>query len=302
MLGLSAHQAEGQGQRCSITPGGQVTNFQGENYKVLIPCKYRLVHMTCGDYKVKVTPGNGVGEDRQFSPDTVWVGITTMTRGGRVMWKGRTAQRRLEKADTVDEIWMEKIVNMSLDVETFEKSSKSAVLEMRGVFRIGYSVQGSNIGVFVTCFHKTFKSKPYPLSICGKGLTKRAIESRRLQVLGQDTEANNTMDNIIIHDVLSNPKVKQRKICHYSADIFQACTAQNKVTVARLCGSIYSVPDLAACLVTGQDMMGNFERCMSAVCKGKGCACRKLVNKVKTTCGNQNLVLNFDRLQCRRNE
>ena len=68
--------------------------FNGQTSTVAVPCKYRLADIQCGDYRLRVTPGNKLDSDNTFSPDTVLVNIKTTLKENLFV---RTTARRLQR-------------------------------------------------------------------------------------------------------------------------------------------------------------------------------------------------------------
>ena len=63
-------------RECSVSSDRVLTTFSGETVTLTLPCKYRMADLICGDYRVKVTPGNGVmTSESSLTPVTVWVNV-----------------------------------------------------------------------------------------------------------------------------------------------------------------------------------------------------------------------------------
>ncbi|XP_076454718.1 uncharacterized protein LOC143289576 [Babylonia areolata] len=218
--------------------------------------------MTCGEYRIKVSPGNVLDteQENRLSPDTVWVSITTTSD----YWRGRTDRGRVEKnRDGKTNVWNKKI-GLGSVYDVIGYYDDAAVIEKTGVFKIAFAIEGKT-RVSVSCSDTFFSNKPYPVAMCGTFM------------------GNGTVGEII-SDVLSNDDVTQREICAKAAAQFRACPENKKAEAAEVCGRIYGHNDLSSCLVTEDNMMGEFERCLRAVCKSNNCACKRFYKKVRS-CG-----------------
>ncbi|KAK7096565.1 hypothetical protein V1264_005844 [Littorina saxatilis] len=152
--------------------------FNGETTELKLPCQYRLSDFTCGDYRVKVTPGSAVDKDysHRFSPDTVWVNVVYAKTGAFL--KIRTSVKRLDKLSKgkISNPWqvMEGSVSV-VDFANYDQSKAAAVLSKDGVFSVEFS--SAERSVVVTCSDDEFISKGLPEALCGAGTTTDAIKS-----------------------------------------------------------------------------------------------------------------------------
>ncbi|KAK7096567.1 hypothetical protein V1264_005846 [Littorina saxatilis] len=185
--------------------------FNGETTELKLPCQYRLSDFTCGDYRVKVTPGSAVDKDysHRFSPDTVWVNVVYAKTGAFL--KIRTSVKRLDKLSKgkISNPWqvMEGSVSV-VDFANYDQTKAAAVLKKDGVFSVEFSREERS--VVVTCSDEEFVSNGLPDALCGDGTTPDAMNKATTTLFpGQDDV---TDDALVSYVVLNHDNVVQRQV------------------------------------------------------------------------------------------
>ncbi|XP_070178245.1 uncharacterized protein [Littorina saxatilis] len=249
---------------CSIGRYGTLTMFNGETADVELPCMYRLADFTCGDYRVKVTPGSAVDQEdsHRFSPDTVWVKVVNANTSEFV--KIRTSVRRLDKfsENRTTNPWQVKEGSKSVvDFADYDQSRAAAVLRKDGVFSVEFN--SAERSVVVTCSDQEFVSEGLPESLCGDETTTDAMNNAMTTLF--PGQGNMTDDALVSYIVLNHDNVVQSPTCKDLASKFTSC--QDKEQAAMECVAIFADPSQAECLATSDtSLAAYYYDCLTSVC------------------------------------
>ncbi|XP_070199136.1 uncharacterized protein [Littorina saxatilis] len=267
---------------CSIGRYGTLTMFNGETADVKLPCMYRLADFTCGDYRVKVTPGSAVDQEdsHRFSPDTVWVKVVNANTSEFV--KIRTSVRRLDKfsENRTTNPWQVKEGSKSVvDFADYDQSREAAVLRKDGVFSVEFS--RAERSVVVTCSDQEFVSEGLPESLCGDETTTDAMNNAMTTLF--PGQGNMTDDALVSYIVLNHGNVVQSATCKKLASKFTSC--QYKEQAAMECVAIFADPWQAECLATSDTSLAYYYyNCLAFACDGDTSAMDRMNNYINDNC------------------
>ncbi|XP_070179119.1 uncharacterized protein [Littorina saxatilis] len=274
-------------KECSIARYGTLTMFNGEKAEVKLPCKYRLADFTCGDYRVKVTPGSAVDRDysHRFSPDTVWVKVVN-TRTGEFV-KISTSVKRLDKFSEGNKTNPWQVKNGSVSVVDFAGYEQAAaVLRKDGVFSVEFS--SAERSVVVSCSDDEFVSQGLPEALCGDGTTTDVMHKAITTLFpGQEDMTDDAFvtytTSFSTTTMLFRGK-SQRPTCKDLASKFTRCHRQDKERAAMECAAIFG--DQAECLA-GSDTSPRdyYAGCLTSVCDNVTWALEPMNNYIREHCG-----------------
>ncbi|XP_070177742.1 uncharacterized protein [Littorina saxatilis] len=256
--------------------------FNGETADVELPCEYRLADFTCGDYRVKVTPGSAVDQEdsHRFSPDTVWVKVVNADTSEFV--KILTSVRRLDKfsENRTTNPWQVKEGSKSVvDFADYDESRAAAVLRKDGVFSVEFS--SAKRSVVVTCSDQEFVSEGLPESLCGDETTTDAMNNAMTTLFSG--QGNMTDDALVSYIVLNHDNVVQSATCKDLASKFTSC--QYKEQAAMECVAIFADPSQAECLATSDTSLADYYYdCLTSVCDGDTSAVDPMNNYISDNC------------------
>ncbi|XP_070205363.1 uncharacterized protein [Littorina saxatilis] len=268
---------------CSIGRYGTLIMFNGETADVELPCKYRLADFTCGDYRVKVTPGSAVDQEdsHRFSPDTVRVKVVNANTSEFV--KIQTSMRQLDKfsENKRSNPWQVKNGSQSVvDFADYDQSRAAAVLRKDGVFSVEF--RRAERSVVVTCSDQKFVSEGLPESLCGDETTTDAMNNAMTTLF--PGQGNMTDDALVSYIVLNHDNVVQSPTCKDLASKFTRC--QDKEQAAMECVAIFADPSQAECLATSNSSLADyFADCLTSVCDNDTSAVEPMNNFISDNCG-----------------
>ncbi|XP_070178188.1 uncharacterized protein [Littorina saxatilis] len=264
------------GKACSIGRHGTLTMFNGETTDVELPCKYRLADFTCGDYRVKVTPGSAVDQEdsHRFSPNTVWVKVVNANTSEFVKIRTSFSENKLSNP------WQVKNGSKSVvDFADYDHSKTAAVLRKDGVFSVEFS--SAKHSVVVTCSDREFVSEGLPESLCGDETTTDAMNNAMTTLF--PGQGNMTDDALVSYIVLNHDNVVQSATCKDLASKFTSC--QDKEQAAMECVAIFADPSQAECLATSNSSLADyFADCLTSVCDDDTSAVEPMNNFISDNC------------------
>nr|KAG5703962.1 hypothetical protein BaRGS_020559 [Batillaria attramentaria] len=260
---------------CQVKLGNSLTSNGGKAGKLEVPCKYGAVRQQCGDYFVRLTPGN-VYINRYFI-NTVWLEVRT--KDGRE-WRGRTSTDQpslpslqfINDAGDVREAFQMK---QPSDYETddlfdFTKTENDITATVKdGSFSVTFGPfdpTGSkhrNVGLTFTCTRDDSPPE-FPIQICG-GEDPKDVQymAEELGFKPNDKFKPHMRDQTYYYAIFTDPDLDQTP-----DTMLNVCPdgAKRKEAIENCYMILYSKPHRKCATKYSCELIDVFANCVKFVC------------------------------------